>query len=637
MLPDLPNLPTAAPTEAVLDIEPIALDEMDYTLAKAVPGATYSRELHCMVLNFPTARAATVALALKPALAVTHPELVELRDSVIRDVKPVDYATPLQIHVDAPRVHQTLLDDGHDWLVFDREVNEPTTFSRHAPQDGQYPYDFAPSVFSPGPPAQWFEEVWPNQDTDLGYAAAILRRDHAFQLGWTRGGGKTLGTAALIEANDYKSVLVAAPNNAKFDTWVRELEKRLHWYTILVMGNKGPAHRDAVLANAKGLHDAGEPFVLIIHHEAVALVAGKKDRKASSGKTILDGWKKLKITWDLFAVDESHRLKSSGTRGSQFHRASCKVPSENRLALTGSLYENSWEEMYGPVHFLLPDRYHSKWESWNNRFLDFVEGYGKIFVGILPGKEQALREELGVFTLVREKRDRSIHEKILVDLSRAQRRAYDDMANTMLAHLPDDTFVFGEAGVVQMMRLRQIATGLDLLSNKVTDSSKIDAAMKRIRKFPDHDFFVATWHKAAAYSLAEQLEARGYPVFVVTGDIERKERDARIADARAQTAARHSAMHVDGLNLGQPVIVIGTIATLGESINLQFLNHVIRLQLSDNPALNRQVVDRVDRTGQTREVLCDDIIARNTIEETEQLPRLANKDAFRALLFGRGA
>jgi hypothetical protein len=105
-------------------------------------------------------------------------------------VRPTDYATEAGIHINAPVVHQSLLDQGSDWLKFELD---------------------------PGA----------SQDTDLGYAAAILQKIHFGYLGWARGYGKTLGSAAIIEANGYERVMVAAPNSSKVDTWAMELLKRL--------------------------------------------------------------------------------------------------------------------------------------------------------------------------------------------------------------------------------------------------------------------------------------------------------------------------------------------------------------------------------------------------------------------------
>lgn len=631
-LPDLSLTPehTMLQPEDLFNEDFISLKDMDYELARKVPGAIYSSERKAIILPRPTGRAAMVALALQPGIAINHPELVALRDTQIKDITPVDHATRLQLHIDAPVVHQLLLDQGYDWLEFHHEVNTPVTFQRPCVA-GDCPLP------DPLPHAcgKCYEEKWPNQDTDLGYAAAILQRHHGFQLGWSRGYGKTLGTAALIEANHYRSVVVSPPNSAKFDTWVRELEHYLPSHEIVVMGNKGPEHRTEVLANCQRLYAAKTAFVLVLHHEALALVAGKKARDSGKGSTIKDGWKRLRIQWDLKVIDESHKLKTAGKiAGSQFHRAACKIPADNALALTGSLFENSWEEQYGTLHFLFPNRYQNPWDDWNLRHLDYVDGYGKVYVGILEGHDELMREELGVFTLVREKVDQSIHSEIRVELSPGQRKAYDDLVDTMLARLEDDTLVFAEAGVVQLTRLRQVAAGLDLLSNEVKDSSKINATVARIQECFMDDFFVATWHKAGAYSLADRLEELGYPVFVVTGDVADGERNRRLKASRDAVIERPQGRKRVGW---KSVVVIGTIATLGESINLQHLNHVITVELSFNPALNRQVVDRVDRTGQTRIVYHDNVVAIGTVDETVVLPRLATKNAMRAMLLGRSA
>jgi len=568
----------------------ISLKGLDYTKARAIPGAIYSSEHKGIILPVVTPRAAIVALALFPGLGADYPELIEARESLMADVRPTDYATPLGIEIDAPYVHQTLLEDGHDWLEFD---------------DGRVHGEL------------------PTQSTDLGYAAAILRKHGAFYLGWARGKGKTLGTAAIIEANGYKSVLIAVPNTAKQDVWLRELRKRNERHELIVLGNT-PAARERALAKADDFDAAGVPFILVVHHESLALIAGTKPRPSGKGKTVLDGWKKLGIKWDLMAFDEAHRLKSAGRNGSLLHRAALKVPAEHRLALGGSFFENNWEEPYGPLHWLYPNRYSTR-DDWDGRFLDYADGgYGRVLVGVQQGKEQDMRDELGVFLIIREKDDLSVANTVEVELSPGQLVAYHELQNDFVTQLEDGTAVLAQSGVVMLTRLRQVATGLDTLG-KVSDSSKIDAATQLIRDNRDDDFFVACWYKASAYALAERLRGMA-AVSVITGDVPQNKRSEIIEATRAVVGT-----------INEPVVLIGTIPTLGESANLQHLNHVVRLDRSFNPALNRQVVDRCDRTGQERQVYLTDIVAKDTVDELVVMPNLANKDAFRALILGRGA
>jgi SNF2 family DNA or RNA helicase len=603
-VPELPDLLHAPRQEApsVLDYASALIKlqpGMNFQVARAVPGAFYDpaqpwtdengrQRRGCMVLPFPTPRAAIVALTLAPGLANEYPELEALRDQLLIDVRPTDYASKLGLHIDAPHVHKWLTDQGLDWLEF---------------EDGA------------------------TQDTDLGYAAAMLEKIHAFYLGWARGYGKTLGTAAIIEARGYNRVLVAAPNSTKVDTWVQQLVPLLPGYTIKVMPNEKQKRADLIEWLKAGAKAGTLPrkLVLIAHHESLKLVAEYGTK--TNAKTY-HGWAWVGIDWDLLAIDEGHRFANPDTK---MHRAARHIPRANTLILSGSVYQNNWEEVFGPLNLMLPDVYATKWDDWNLRNFDYVDGYGKqkIFAGFLEGQDQRLRDELGVFMVVREKPDRSIKQEIKVELTPAQRTAYDSLRDQFFAMLDDDTLVVADAGVVMLTKLREIATGLDLVSREVHDSSKLDEAERIISEYGDFDdFFVAVWYKQSAYALAERLKAHGYHhVFVVTGDVPSgKRRDAVLREAREAAAQ-------DRFN--DPVILIGTIGTLGESVNLQYLNHLIRIDRAYNPAKNRQTVDRLDRTGQTREVRATDIIAANTVDELQVMPLLANKDALRAMLLGR--
>jgi hypothetical protein len=51
-------------------------------------------------------------------------------------------------------------------------------------------------------------------------------------------------------------------------------------------------------------------------------------------------------------------------------------------------------------------------------------------------------------------------------------------------------------GLTLLTRLRQVATGLDLLGHDVSDSSKLDMALELIEDNPDEAFVVFSWFKA---------------------------------------------------------------------------------------------------------------------------------------------
>ncbi len=85
---------------------------------------------------------------------------------------------------------------------------------------------------------------------------------------------------------------------------------------------------------------------------------------------------------------------------------------------------------------------------------------------------------------------------------------------------------------------------------------------------------------------------------------------------------------------GDARVLVGSIATLGESLNLQYCSEAIRLDRSWTPAVNDQTTDRLFRHGQKHTVTMRDLIAKNTVDELRVMPVLASKDSLRRAIFG---
>jgi SNF2 family DNA or RNA helicase len=237
---------------------------------------------------------------------------------------------------------------------------------------------------------------------------------------------------------------------------------------------------------------------------------------------------------------------------------------------------------------------------------------------------EEMRKELGVFMVYRERESTAQGERVYVDLTPEQARVYHELEDTCLAELEDGSLLKAKAGVAMMTRLRQVADGLGTVTdNRLSDSSKVVKTLEVIRDTWERgdDYAIFVWYKPTAHALLNAIETElGEQSWLVTGDIPQKERTHALARFRA----------------GERRVFIGTIPTIGESVNLQRANHVIRVNRAWNPALNRQVLDRVDRQGQTRPVYLTDIIARGTVDELAVLPNLANKEALRKAVLGGG-
>ena len=539
-------------------------------MGRAVPSAYFDYDRKAWVLDDPTPRSAAVALRLFPELALEYPELELARDLLAQDVRPFDNATPYDRHIAAAELRATLTADEKDLYGF--------------------------------------------QSLDLGYIADIIRAHGGAYIGWERGLGKTLAGLALIDELEAQRTLIVCPNTAKHSVWGDEVKRWLPWLDVMVLPNDKD-RRERMLDHVKTWQTA---FVLIVHYEALPLIAGKK--KVKNSTQIQRGWDKLG-EWDLVIADEVHRIKNEDA---QLSRALKKVPAQYKLGLSGSIVQNHAEELFSPLQWLFPDRYRQKWRDWNDRFLDYVDGaYGKICIGVKLDCIEEMRNELGVFMVYRRKEDELdmpdlTEQTMFVELSPAQRKAYEELVATCVTQLEDGTKVKGSEGLPMLGRLRQVATGLDLLGS-VQDSTKLDLALELIEDNPDEAFVVFTWYKAAGHALADRLAAQGIGTYVVDGDV--KDQAVR-------------AQYIKEFQAGEGRVFIGTLATLSESVNLQRASQVIFLDRSWNPAQNIQARDRVYRNGQTKPVTVVDIVARNTVDELRVLPTIANKEALRRLILG---
>ncbi len=534
-------------------------------MARAVPGAWFDRTAKAWVLTDPTPRAAAAALRLFPMLAVEYPELPELRAQLGQQVRPFDNASNYDQLIPARRVRKLLWEEDHDL------------------------YDF--------------------QGLDLAYVAAVLEEHGGAYLGWERGLGKSVGTAALIDELDCQRVLIVCPNTAKQSVWAPELARLCPWLEVVVLRNVAN-QRDKDLGYVKQLTEAGTPFALVVHYEALSIIAGTKGR----------GWDALG-EWDMIVADEAHRIANPKTK---MARSLKKVPTKRKLALSGSIIQNHAEELFSPLQWLFPKAYSSKWRDWNDRYLDYVDsGYSRLCVGVKVERLEELRKELGVFMVYRRKEDEldlpaRTEETRYVELSPAQRKAYNDLVDDCLTLLPDDTVVKAEDGLVLLTRLRQVATGLSLVSGELTDSTKQDLAVDLITDNADEAFVVFSWYKAAAYALADRLTALGVDNYVVTGDTKH--------DTRAQ--------YIQEFQAGQRRVFIGTLSTLGESVTLHRASNAVFLDRSWNPATNAQAADRIYRIGQMKPVTITQIVAKDTVDEFRVMPVLKDKDAIRKMVLG---
>lgn len=537
--------------------------------ALAVPGAYWHRERRQYVVDNPSSRAARAILRLFPERVLHYPSLVPMAEK--------DYG---ESHA---RPH-----DFANELGIEIDVGE---FA-----DGKVLYDW--------------------QDTDAGYLEKILERDQGVFVNWEPGLGKTICTAAFLRKMDWKKTIVVCRNDAKESVWKRQLSELLPHVSLRVIPNP-KRKREQMLEEIAAWPEHAKPLVFIIHYEALTVVAGDKGRG--------DGWVNLGVEWDALVFDEGHRLSSMNPnaphKNPQRHKALMKLRKKmvkHAVNLTGSGIQNHEEDLFGQLHFIYPKSYKAKWADWNDRYLDFVNVGGqqgqKVCIGFQADKLPALRKELGVFTVYRKKSEvfPDLPDPLVVplelDLYPDQRKVYEQLRDEHWATVEGEG-IRSVNPISLLTHLRQVATYWEGLN-----SVKLDVAQAEMDELPDEQFVVFTWFKQPGRALAERY---GDEVVVVDGDVNIRH--------RPELLRRHER--------GLARILVGSIATLGESLNLQYCSEAVRLDRDWNPQVNQQTLDRLHRDGQLGRVTLRDLWARETVDMLRVFPVIQGKQSLRRALY----
>ncbi len=450
------------------------------------------------------------------------------------------------------------------------------------------------------------------QAVGVVYAVARARADGGSSMAWPRGMGKTIGALTWAMALGGGHTIVVMPNTTKLSVWRPEVIKwgSGYWHDrdiYVIEGSK--AKREKALREFS-VPEANHPKILLVHYEALRLFE----------------W--AKVPCDQLIVDEAHRLAKGAARGRgvpQFYKALKQINATYKLELTGSVMTNGPEDVFGQAHLLFPDRYKSKWKDWNNRFLRYISGsHGEICVGVKPEMRDEFRYELGAWMHVLKREDHldlpvKTEQDLYVDLTPAQRRVYDEMERTFMAELPDGELVLTTAVIARLTKLRQIASGLDLLGEGFTDSSKLDLAMDLIQDTLPYKTVVFCWHKAAVRAMCDRLTKAGITNVGITGDTKHGDRAVIIEDFQTKPSVK---------------VLVATISTLGEGVTLHAAADLIFVESSWDPTSMEQAADRVYRIGQDRPVTITRIIARDTVDAWNVIPTVETKAALKRALIG---
>ncbi len=299
-------------------------------------------------------------------------------------------------------------------------------------------------------------------------------------------------------------------------------------------------------------------------------------------------------------LDEAQHIKNPEA---QVSRAAFRLPGRHRFALTGTPMENSVNDLWSIMNFVMPG-----YLGERTRFADRFEK--PLARGDAPGLQQRLSRRLKPVILRRLKQEvaQDLPEKIeqvrYCELSDSQRRVYQSI-------LEEGRSMIGDAeggrkrmlALTALLRLRQACCDLRLLNLPGLEEEDGSVKMEELKVLLEeaveggHRVLVFSQFVQMLQGLVPILAEKGYEFCYLDGQTR----------SRGEVVRRFQESSI-------PVFLISLKAG-GVGLNLTGADTVIHVDPWWNPAVEAQATDRAHRIGQERVVTSYKLITRNTVEE----------------------
>jgi SNF2 family DNA or RNA helicase len=492
--------------------------------------------------------------------------------------------------------------------------------------------------------------LWEFQNEDV----SKLENEPSALLLWGMGLGKTLGAIErdkrLREARQPElgirglPTLIVAPLSTH-EQW-RDWLYRVHSLPNVVLFSQD---REAALAQLA----SKRPGFYILHWELLR-ASNQKWWSARELYPVLIKTKFLHVIGD-----EIHRIKTKDTQVARVLKKINHDPKSPtgffgyRTGLTGTPITNKPPDLWSILNWLKPKEYTSFWK-FDNRYAIREPQYRgtvvyKEYVG--PQNTQELQGRIASYIVMRRKEDvlpdlpDKYYTEIRVDLSPAQRRAYDSMRKNMVAWIGENEQdpLAATATVAKLQRLQQFAVAHAEIVRKPhrhrkscqqncaieweddvelrEPSSKLDVVMELLDASPEEEFVVFSQSKQGIKLLATRLSNVEISYSVFHGDLSKSTKRSEL----------------DKFVNGEARVFIATGQSGGEGIDgLQRAATLIRVDRGWSDSGKDQEEARLHRAGQKNAVHVIDIVARDTIDQLKDRRIFQKKNWASAVLDGLG-
>jgi superfamily II DNA or RNA helicase len=311
------------------------------------------------------------------------------------------------------------------------------------------------------------------------------------------------------------------------------------------------------------------------------------------------------VQWRYVILDEAQFIKNADSVTAQACKA---LPSEARLALTGTPLENRLSELWSIFDFAMPgflgtadhfsDRYEEPIQVQND-----AEVRERLRRKIRPFIMRRLKSEVAkdlppktesIAYCEFDDAQAALYRQVLEE---SRRKIYESIDKRGFARSRISIFA-------ALMRLRQVCCDPRLL--KLPQSAPLPRSAKLERFGELVEDIVAEGHRALVFSQFTQM------LELLTRHADEHQLKYGYLDGRT----RDRMARVDSFNdpSGPPLFFISLKAG-GTGLNLTAADYVIHYDPWWNPAVEEQATDRTHRIGQTKAIISYKLIVRGTVEE----------------------
>jgi len=470
------------------------------------------------------------------------------------------------------------------------------------------------------------EDLFPHQRAGVAFLATAKRALLADEPGL----GKTAqAIRALKKLQDNGEAvfpaLIVCPNTLK-KNWAREFTK--WWPSVKTQVIKGTAAQrkkqfesdaDVYIINWESLRShsrlSGYGSIALVHCPA----CGGQNSTISETRCEVHKRELNFIDFKAVIADEIHRSKDPKSKQSRaLWSATGDAPI--RFALTGTPIANNVVDLWSILHWLSPQDWPSK-TKWIDRMIDVMLNAfgGMMVIGVKPHMQDEfyktvnphMRRMLKKVVLpwlppvMNERRD--------VEMSTKQKKAYEQMRDTMIAELESGDAVTAPSILTQTTRLVQFANAYATMETDESTgemktiltepSCKVDALMDDISNgdFGDDSVAVCAVSRQLIELLSAALTKAKIKHGLITG--------SQTEDERQQA--------VDDFQAGKIKWILFTAQAGGVGITLTTARRLVMLQRPWSLVDHRQALDRVHRIGSEihDSILIMDYVTEGTIEE----------------------